>query len=133
MSQLTKILYVEDEPDIQAVAKIALEAVGGFTVCICSSGNEALSKVLEFAPDLVLLDVMMPGMDGPATLKALKDLPELVGTPFLFMTAKVQPSEVQHFKSLGAVDVIPKPFDPMTLSDKVKEIWQVWEQNNGSR
>lgn len=132
MSQLTKILYVEDEPDIQAVAKIALEAVGGFSVCICSSGTEALSKVLEFAPDLVLLDVMMPGMDGPATLKALKDLPELGSTPFVFMTAKVQPSEVQHFKSLGAVDVIPKPFDPMTLSDKVKEIWQAWEQHNGS-
>ena len=131
MSQPTKILYVEDEPDIQAVAKIALEAVGGFTVCICSSGAEALSKVLEFAPDLVLLDVMMPGMDGPATLKALKDLPELANTPFVFMTAKVQPSEVQHFKSLGAVDVIPKPFDPMTLSDRVKDIWQAWEQNNG--
>jgi CheY-like chemotaxis protein len=132
MSQLSKILYVEDEPDIQTVAKIALEAVGGFTVCTCSSGQEALSKVLAFAPDLILLDVMMPGMDGPAALKALKAMPELASTPFVFMTAKVQPSEVEYFKSLGAVDVIPKPFDPMTLSEKVEEIWQTWEQQNGS-
>jgi len=132
MSVLTKILYVEDEPDIQAVAKISLEAVGGFTVCVCSSGSEALAKVLDFAPDLVLLDVMMPGMDGPATLKALKNIPELDPLPFVFMTAKVQPSEVEYFKSLGAVDVIPKPFDPMTLSDKVNEIWQAWEHTHGS-
>lgn len=131
MSQLTKILYVEDEPDIQAVAKIALEALGGFTVCLCSSGAEALSKALDFAPDLILLDVMMPGMDGPATLKALSNIPELGLLPFVFMTAKVQPSEIEYFKSLGAVDVIPKPFDPMTLSDKVNEIWRAWEQNNG--
>lgn len=133
MRQLSKILYVEDEPDIQAVAKIALEAVGGFTVCICSSGSDALSKVLAFAPDLILLDVMMPGMDGPATLKALNAIPELESVPYVFMTAKVQPSEIEYFKSLGAVDVIPKPFDPMTLSDKVKDIWQTWEQQNGSR
>lgn len=128
MRELTKIMYVEDEPDIQAVAKIALEAVGGFTVCVCSSGTEALSKVMDFSPHLILLDVMMPGMDGPATLKALKAMPELASVPFVFMTAKVQPSEVQYFKSLGAVDVIPKPFDPMTLSEKVNEIWQAWEQ-----
>jgi len=133
MRQLSKILYVEDEPDIQAVAKIALEAVGGFTVCICSSGSDALSKVLAFAPDLILLDVMMPGMDGPATLKALNAIPELGSVPYVFMTAKVQPFEIEYFKSLGAVDVIPKPFDPMTLSDKVKDIWQTWEQQNGSR
>jgi CheY-like chemotaxis protein len=132
MRELTKILYVEDEPDIQAVAKIALEVVGGFTVCVCSSGSEALSKAVAFAPDLILLDVMMPGMDGPATLKALKDLPDLGSRPFVFMTAKVQTSEVEYFKSLGAADVIPKPFDPMTLSDKVTQIWQRWEQNNGS-
>lgn len=131
MRKLTKILYVEDEPDIQTVAKIALEAVGGFTVCVCSSGSEALTKVIGFAPDFILLDVMMPGMDGPATIKALKALPDLGATPFVFMTAKVQPSEVDYFKSLGAVDVIAKPFDPMTLSDKINEIWQAWEQTNG--
>ncbi len=131
MNTLAKILYVEDEPDIQAIAKIALEVVGGFEVCICSSGNEALSAVQNFQPDMVLLDVMMPGMDGPATLKALKELPDINALPFVFMTAKVQPAEVEYFKSLGAIEVIPKPFDPMTLSEKVNAIWQSWVDANG--
>ena len=120
---LQKLLYVEDEPDIQAIARLALEAVGGFTVEICSSGEEALRRAPEFKPDLILLDVMMPGMDGPSTLKALRALPALAATPAVFMTAKVQPAEISHFKSLGALDVIAKPFDPMTLSDTVRQIW----------
>lgn len=123
MSELNRILYVEDEPDIQAVAKIALEMVGGFTVKICSSGEEALREVAAFAPDMLLLDVMMPGMDGPSTLKALRALPEAAGIPAVFMTAKVQPPEVAHYKSLGALDVIPKPFDPMVLASQVRAIW----------
>lgn len=124
MSELNRILYVEDEPDIQAVAKIALELVGGFTVKICSSGKEALREAEGFAPDMILLDVMMPGMDGPATLKALLERPALASTPVAFMTAKVQPAEVAHFKSLGALDVIPKPFDPMALGAQVRAIWE---------
>lgn len=123
MAELNRILYVEDEPDIQMVAKLALEMVGGFTVKICSSGQEALAEAVAFTPDLVLLDVMMPGMDGPATLKGLRSLPELAATPVVFMTAKVQPQEVQHYKSLGAVDVIAKPFDPMTLASQVRSAW----------
>lgn len=124
MSELKTILYVEDEPDIQAVAKIALEVVGGFELKICSSGEEALACVVSFAPDLLLLDVMMPGMDGPNTLKGLKLLPELAGTPAIFMTAKVQPNEVAEYKALGALDVIAKPFDPMALSEQIKAVWQ---------
>jgi two-component system, OmpR family, response regulator len=120
---LQRLIYVEDEPDIQAVARLALEAVGGFTVEVCSSGEEALRRAPVFRPDLILLDVMMPGMDGPGTLQALRALPELATTPAVFMTAKVQPAEVAHFKSLGALDVIAKPFDPMKLSDIVREIW----------
>src|SRR5512135_223483 len=104
MTELKRILYVEDEPDIQAVARLALEMVGGFTVEVCSSGQEALDKVAAFAPQLVLLDVMMPGMDGPATLAALRQIPSLSGLPVIFMTAKVQPGEVAHYKGLGAVD-----------------------------
>lgn len=123
MAELNRILYVEDEPDIQMVAKLALEMVGGFAVKICSSGQEAVSDAVAFNPDLVLLDVMMPGMDGPATLQALRGLPELNGTPVVFMTAKVQPQEVEHYKSLGAVDVIAKPFDPMTLATQVRAAW----------
>ena len=124
MATLQRILYVEDEPDIQAVAKLALEMVGGYTVKICSSGEEALREAVAFAPDMILLDVMMPGMDGPNTLKALRELPSLATVPMAFMTAKVQPQEVARYKLLGALDVIPKPFDPMKLAAQVKKIWE---------
>jgi DNA-binding response OmpR family regulator len=124
MSSLTRILYVEDEPDIRAVAKLALEMVGGYTVMLCSSGEEALREAAAFAPDMILLDVMMPGLDGPATLKRLREQASLARVPAAFMTAKVQSAEVAHYKSLGALDVIPKPFDPMTLASQVKAIWE---------
>ena len=124
MSGLHRILYVEDEPDIQAVAKLALEMVGGFEVKICSSGAEAVRDAASFEPDMILLDVMMPEMDGPETLTALRDQPRLAEVPVAFMTAKVQTAEVEHYKSLGARDVIPKPFDPMTLADRVRSIWE---------
>jgi two-component system OmpR family response regulator len=120
---LKRLLFVEDEPDIQVVARLALEAVGGFIVVICSSGKEALVKVPSFVPDLILLDVMMPGMDGPTTLKALREIPETATTPVIFMTAKVQPYEVAEYKRLGALDVIAKPFDPMQLSATINSIW----------
>lgn len=125
MSELKRILYVEDEPDIQAVAKLALEAVGGFDLQVCSSGEEALACAISYAPDLFLLDVMMPGLDGPDTFRALQKIPELADVPAIFMTAKVQPNEVAEYKTLGALDVIAKPFDPMTLSDQIRKIWQV--------
>jgi len=120
---LERVLLVEDEPDIQAVARLALEAVGGLQVEVCGSGEAALNAAPAFAPELVLLDVMMPGMDGPATLRALRSLPETARTPVVFMTAKVQPQEVAAFLALGAADVIAKPFDPMTLADTVRGIW----------
>lgn len=122
--KLTRILYVEDEPDIRMVARLALETVGGFTVEVCSSGREALAKIATFQPQLVLLDVMMPDMDGPTTLVKLRELSDFAATPVIFMTAKVQPREVASYKQLGAVDVIPKPFDPMTLARAVENIWQ---------
>jgi len=124
---LNKILHVEDEPDIQEVAKMALEAVGGFTVKTCSSGDEALAVAQEFGPDLLLLDVMMPGMDGPTTFQKLRELPGLEHVHGVFMTAKVMETEVQRFMDLGAIGVLPKPFDPMTLSDQLKEIWDAQE------
>ena len=121
--ELKRILYVEDEPDIQTVAKLALENIGGYTVEVCSSGREALAKAPEFAPDLILLDVMMPDMDGVSTYKALREIAETATTPVLFMTAKIQKNEIEGYKELGALDVIAKPFDPMTLADQVKAIW----------
>ena len=122
-TSLQKIMLVEDEPDIQKVAVLALEAVGGFTVKVCSGGQEALDNVMEYRPDLILLDVMMPNMDGPTTLKKLKADEAVSDIPVVFMTAKVQPHEVEEYISLGAVTVIAKPFNPMTLADQVREAW----------
>jgi CheY-like chemotaxis protein len=123
MTTLKKILYVEDEPDIQAVAQMALEMVGGYQVKVCGSGREALAEAPAFRPDLILLDVMMPGMDGPATLAALRELAACAQTPVAFMTAKVQAQEIRQLLDLGAVEVIAKPFDPMTLSTTIQTIW----------
>jgi diguanylate cyclase (GGDEF)-like protein len=118
-----RILYIEDELDIRQVATFALETVGGFVVEACSSGEQALRTLAQFKPDLILLDVMMPGMDGPTTLQKLRALPESDGVPAVFMTAKVQPREIAELKSIGALEVIPKPFDPMTLSQTISDIW----------
>ena len=121
---LNSILYVEDDTDIQMVARIALETVGGFSVHICGSGREALALVAEgFSPDLLLLDVMMPDMDGVAVLKRLRALPQTAATPAVFMTAKVQPAEVAQYRSHGALGVIAKPFDPMQLAAQVRRLW----------
>ena len=123
MPQLERILYVEDQLDIQMIARIALERVGKFTVHICSSGAEALAAVDEFSPDLLLLDVMMPDMDGPETLRRLKLRDELRNTPAIFMTAKVRADEVAALHAAGAIDVIAKPFDPMTLAQTIRTMW----------
>ncbi|MEA2560693.1 MAG: two-component system, OmpR family, response regulator [Acidobacteriota bacterium] len=122
-TMLKRVLFVEDDPDIQTVARIALETVGGFAVLGCRSGAEALEQVEAFAPDLILLDVMMPGMDGLETLQALRLLRGAAAVPVVFMTAKVQAQDVAEYRAAGAVDVIAKPFDPMTLPATVRSIW----------
>lgn len=119
--KLERILCAEDDSDIQAVIRVALELVGGFQVMICGSGTEILQKAEDFAPDLILLDVMMPGMDGPTTLRHLHAHPETSGIPVLFLTAKARPSETAHYRSLGALGVITKPFDPMSLATQVRQ------------
>jgi CheY-like chemotaxis protein len=120
---MNRVLHVEDEPDIREVAKLALEEVGGMTVEMAACGPDALVKAPAFAPDLILLDVMMPGMDGPATLLELRKNPLTASIPVIFMTAKVQSHEVARYKELGAIGVIAKPFDPMTLADQVRALW----------
>tara|TARA_R110002124_G_scaffold118016_1_gene275220 strand:+ start:11002 stop:11391 length:390 start_codon:yes stop_codon:yes gene_type:complete len=122
-SDLTHVLCVDDDPDILEVAQISLELVGGLTVTGLGSGPLCLAGAETIRPDLILLDVMMPGMDGPATLTALKAAPGLRDIPVVFMTARVQEVEVDQYLALGAVAVIPKPFDPMTLADQIKAIW----------
>ncbi len=125
MNELKLVLYVEDDPDIQMVAQMALEVVGGLTLRTCSSGKEALQAAAAgVVPDLILLDVMMPDMDGPATLAELRKLPATATAPVIFMTAKVQAAEVSFYKSIGAVGVIAKPFDPMLLAQQVRTLWQ---------
>ncbi len=115
-----KVLYVEDDPDIQVIARIALEDIGGFDVCACTSGDEALAAIGNFTPDVLLLDVMMPGMDGPTLLGHLREQPNARTAPVIFMTARVQRSEVEHYRSLGALTVIAKPFDPLTLAQQIR-------------
>jgi two-component system, OmpR family, response regulator len=122
--ELQRILCVEDDPDIREVAMLALEVVGGFTVCGCASGAQALEQGPGFKPQLVLLDVMMPHMDGPATLQAMRATPELADVPVVFMTAKVQTDEVQEYMKLGALDVVAKPFEPMRLAELLRAIWE---------
>ncbi|KPQ29019.1 MAG: Response regulators consisting of a CheY-like receiver domain and a winged-helix DNA-binding domain [Marinobacter excellens HL-55] len=119
---LNKVLYVEDDPDIRAIAELALQDVGGFEAALCSSGQQALEVAPEFGPDLILLDVMMPEMDGPETLNKLRNFPETRSTPVIFMTARIQSSEIEEYLALGAIGVIPKPFDPMTLADDIRHL-----------
>ena len=115
---ISRVMYVEDDPDIRAIAEIALQDVGGFEIALCESGAVAVETAL------ILLDVMMPGMDGPTTLKALRELDGMADVPVIFMTARLQKSEIREYQELGALGVIPKPFDPMTLSEQIAEMVQ---------
>lgn len=121
---LQRILHVEDDPSIRLVTSLTLEKVGKFTVLSCDGGPAALEKAGAFDPQVLLLDVMMPGMDGPTTLAALQQQMDLSGRLVLFMTAKVQQQEIDHYRSIGAWAVIMKPFDPMTLANEVRRHWQ---------
>jgi CheY-like chemotaxis protein len=119
----TRILYIEDDPDIQAIVRIALETVGRLQLHVCSSGREALDVLDEFRPDFVLLDVMMPGLDGPETLALIRARHGFADVPAAFCTAKVQPQDVARLRALGACDVIAKPFDPMTLATRLRGLY----------
>ncbi len=118
--EVEHVLCVEDDPDIRALVELALQSVGGLRVTSCASGTEALERLPEARPDVVLLDVMMPEMDGLETFRRMAgggDPP-----PVIFMTAKVQPQEVQRYLALGALGVIAKPFDPMTLAGDIRRL-----------
>ena len=115
-----RILHVDDEPDIREVVDMSLGLNPEFQVRACSSGAEAIATAAEWSPRLILLDVMMPGMDGPATLTQLRKNPQTTAIPVLFMTARAQTREVEHFIALGAQGAISKPFEPMTLASQVQ-------------
>ncbi|MGZ3419876.1 MAG: response regulator [Polyangiales bacterium] len=122
MSEIANVLLVDDEPDIRTIGAMSLRRVGKWEVRVASSGAEAISLAVEAVPDVILLDVMMPELDGPATLKALRENPKLASVPVIFMTAKVQAKEVERWLAIGAVGVIRKPFDPMTLPSEIKSL-----------
>lgn len=118
MGQRKRILYIEDESDLQWLVKYILESLGNFEVMVCSSGAEGLRRMDDFAPDLVLLDVMMPEMDGFSVLRALRARPESVAVPVVFLTARTQ--EADKYLALGADGVIGKPFEPGHLVEKLR-------------
>lgn len=118
-----RVLLVDDEDDIREIARLSLERLGGWTVVVASSGDEAIELAAREAPfTVVLLDVMMPGSDGPATLERLRSGPLAARTPIVFLTAKVQPADRRRLHALGAAGVIAKPFDPMSLSQELRAI-----------
>jgi CheY-like chemotaxis protein len=124
-----RVLVVDDEDDIRQIAQLSLERIGGWTVVTASSGDEAVELAAHEGPfTVVLLDVMMPGSDGPATLKRLRSGPLDARTPIVFLTAKVQPADRQRLLELGAAGVIAKPFDPTQLS---QQLWAVLQSEPG--
>ena len=123
MKILHSILYVDDEDDIREIVELSLRLDGELDVTTCGSGNAALAWLETRIPDLVVLDVMMPGLDGPGTLEKMRERPECADVPVVFLTAKAQRDELDRFLALGAIGVIAKPFDPMTLAQQLRDIW----------
>ena len=116
-----RIMHIDDEPHIREVVRMSLELDRETTVLSCATGTEALAVVGDWQPDVILLDVMMPNMDGPTTLERLRQHPGAASIPVVFMTARVQSRELEYFKSLGAADVLGKPFDPVTLAATLRK------------
>ncbi len=123
-NHLSRILYVEDDPGIRHISRIALEGLGGFKVTAFGSGPEAIAAAPALKPDLVLLDAAMPGMDGPATLKAMRDSFAIDDIPVIFMAAAHdRPEDIARYEAMGALGVIRKPFDPVQVSEQICRIW----------
>ena len=117
-----KALVVDDEDDIRRIARLSLAGVGGMDVVEANSGAEGIRKAREERPDVIILDMMMPGMDGVATLRALRADAATAGIPIVFLTAKAMTSEVDRLRGLGARGVLIKPFDPMALPGRLREL-----------
>lgn len=117
-----KVLLVDDEPDIRRIGELSLLAAPGWETVLAESGAEALELAAVHKPDVILMDMMMPGMDGLTTLTKLRENLDLKDTPVIFMTAKVQRNEIERYVGAGAKGVLHKPFDPMTLADEIKRL-----------
>lgn len=123
MKQLEKVMLVEDDPDIAVLARIAIEEFGGLQFVHHASGADALDSIAEQKPDLLLLDYRMPGMNGAEVMSAVRNSEDGRDLPIVFMTASLMPRHVQRLRDLGALDVLAKPFDPLTLAERLKAIW----------
>lgn len=119
---MIQVLYVDDEPDIREIATLALGLDPEFTVTSCASGMDALKIAADAVPNVILLDVMMPVMDGPTTLQQLQLNPRTASVPVIFITARTQPQDIAAFRELGAIGIIAKPFDPMQLAQQVRTL-----------
>lgn len=124
MTALKKILYAEDEPDIQMIVETVIQSLSDYEIKICENGKKLLAVVDEFKPDLILLDVMMPEMDGPTTFANLKENEATKSIPVVFMTAKAQVHEVKALEDAGAIGIITKPFDPVLLCSEIAKLWE---------
>lgn len=124
MKELKKILYAEDEPDVQTIVELIVQSMSSYEIKICENGKKLLESVEDYEPDLILLDVMMPEMDGPTTFENLQLNEKTKNIPVIFMTAKAQIHEVKIFQEIGVIGVITKPFDPILLCSKIQEIWE---------
>jgi len=122
---LSRILLADDEPDILEISRIALEIVGGFEVEVCNSGTELLRRLPGFKPDLVIIDVLMPDMAGVEVMRAVRLMPGFETTPVVFLTGVVRGDDLETLFASGAAEVILKPFDPMTLADRINGIWEM--------
>lgn len=116
---MRRILIIDDEDDIREVAALSLETVAGWTVCTANSGSDGIDKALVEKPDAILMDVMMPAMDGPTTFRQMQTIPGVSHIPVLLLTAKVQGVDQRRFAGLGVSGVLFKPFDPLTLADQM--------------
>ena len=117
-----RILIIDDEDDIREVAALSLETVAGWDVITANSGAQGLARAAECQPDAILLDVMMPGMDGPSTFRELRKNPATARIPVLLLTAKVQANDQRRFADLGVEAILFKPFDPLTLSNQIASV-----------
>ena len=123
MTRLQRVLHVDDDDDIRVIARMSLEVVGDLVVHQCASGRQALAEAAAFAPDLFLLDYMMPEMNGEDTLRELRRIPGFEAVPAIFMTARVQANVASTLLERGALAVVPKPFDPMSLCTQLHDSW----------
>jgi CheY-like chemotaxis protein len=120
---LNRICYVEDDEDIQRIVRMSLERVGKMTVAVVGDPTQAIETMAEFRPDLVMLDWMMPVMDGPTLFRQMKLRPETSALPVVFITARASQRDLDELKSLGAAGTISKPFSPKDLPEQLRAIW----------